>query len=143
MDEPSMPKPSSNEDSLSCPMGYETWCHSPGISVKRRSRIWTLCSLTNAMTAFGSGLVSAILILLIATRALCQPRGHRLNCHLNFMERRASASAGLSRGAAQSSGVGILNRELHCWGKGRGRGRLPKGHTQEYAPPREVANTMF
>src|SRR5271165_115785 len=98
------------------------------MSVKRRSRIWTLCSFTNAMTAFGSGLVSAILILLIAARALCQPRGHRLNCDLNFVERRASASVGLSRGAAQTSGVGIPNCELHCWGKGRGHGRLPKGH---------------
>jgi len=58
------------------------------------------------------------------------------------MEHRAGASTSFSRGAAQSSDeVGIAN--CIVGEKGRGRGRLPNGHTQEYVSPKGVANTMF
>src|SRR5215469_12524330 len=62
MDEPSMPKPSSNDDSEKCSMGNETWCQSPGRSVKRRSSSLAPFFLANSRTAFGSALVSAIQI---------------------------------------------------------------------------------
>src|SRR5271166_1837094 len=112
------------------------------MSVKRRSSICTLCSLTNAITAFGSGLVSAILLLLIAARAVSVARP-RFELRFELCGHQAHVSTSFSRGAAQSSGVGILTCELHCRGKIRGRGRLPTGHSQEYVPQQEVANTMF
>src|SRR5215831_17223596 len=60
MDEPSMPKPSSNDDSENCSMGKETWCQSPGRSVKRRSSSLAPFFLANSSTVLGSVLLSAI-----------------------------------------------------------------------------------
>src|SRR5215472_8188697 len=60
IDEPSMPKPSSNDDSENCSMGNDTWCHRPGRSVKRRSSSLAPFFFANSSTAFASALVSAI-----------------------------------------------------------------------------------
>src|ERR1051326_755405 len=56
IDEPSMPKPSSNDASLNWSMGYETWGHRPGRSGKRRSRTFTSLSFTNFMISLGSAI---------------------------------------------------------------------------------------
>src|SRR5215470_14468315 len=60
MDEPSIPKPSSKDDSDNCSIGNETWCHSPGRSVKRRSSSLARFFLAKSSTALGSALVSAM-----------------------------------------------------------------------------------
>src|SRR6266849_3143453 len=54
IDEPSMPKPSSNEDAASCSVGKEIWCQSPGRSVKRRSSILAPFFCANSRTNLGS-----------------------------------------------------------------------------------------
>src|SRR3954465_8878133 len=58
MEEPSIPKPASNDSSVSCSIGYDTWCQSPGMSVKRRSRTLALCFLANSRTVLASGISS-------------------------------------------------------------------------------------
>src|SRR5215472_19320746 len=60
MDEPSMPNPSSNDASENCSMGNETWCHSPGRSVKRRSSSLAPFPCANSSTDFGSALADDI-----------------------------------------------------------------------------------
>src|SRR5947209_6594185 len=62
MEEPSMPKPSSNEASPNSPMGYETWCHKPGRSVNRRSSSLMPLSFTNFNTSFGSAMECSFFI---------------------------------------------------------------------------------
>src|SRR6266700_7160921 len=56
MDEPSMPNPSSKEASVSCPIVYETCCHRPGKSVKRRSSSLAPFFFANSRTVFASAI---------------------------------------------------------------------------------------
>src|SRR5450759_3025875 len=56
IDEPSMPKPSSKESSLSMSIGYEPWCQRPGRSVTRRSMNFALFFLAKSRTAFPSAM---------------------------------------------------------------------------------------
>src|SRR5689334_12573274 len=58
IDEPSMPNPSSKLASDTRWMGKETWCHSPGRSVKRRSSNFAPFSWANCRTDFGSACVA-------------------------------------------------------------------------------------
>ena len=53
MDEPSMPKPSSNESSLSCWMVTVVCCQIPGRSMNLRSTNFAPCFSANLRTSLG------------------------------------------------------------------------------------------
>ena len=52
MDDPSNPIPASNSSSLRSATGIEKCCHSPGMSMKRRSTILASFSLASLTTSF-------------------------------------------------------------------------------------------
>src|SRR3990172_3278328 len=85
MDEPSKPKPSSKDDSSSCPIGKEKCCHRPGQSVNLRSTMTTPLRFASSSTCLGFMRIAPFRLVLglgwIAARAFRPGDAARLHLH--------------------------------------------------------------